>query len=623
MEDKSQKIIYIDKDEDISDIVDKIKDAPDRLITLVVPKEAVVLQDVINLKILQKKAEEFGKEVSVSKTDSDKIPAISPSEELGHRISGLRKQTPKSISQHLGTVRVSDMVHKGGTVDLRNMNSLKSSEALEGIPEIKKYPQAFGDSSDFDGIKEEFVQKDEFADATQNESDIAPWETEGEKADNNFWEEEDDNKQTTDAEKSVPSFFESPYENFEEKDSSPYYHIKPENKKRRSILPTLSSRFFAVFILICLLTAVVSLFFVLPKADIFIALKAENIKGDFNFILGDDISQIDREKNKIPAQRVEVVSEKSQTYKANSKKTLSEKAVGEIIIYNECSTGTQTLVANTRFLSKEGKVFKVEAGVTVPGFTKPEDTVIAGQKRVKVVAEGAGESYNIGATSFTIPKLQESVSWKYSCLYARSDSAMSGGIEKEVSYVAQSDYDAAKDALVKLVQAENNQKILEKQSDRVLVVSDDSDQGQISTKSSVVIGGVAEEFVLTSTVRKTVLVVEKGNIDSLLEKNIIKLANAGDASPVKGTLFYEIKDFDKKDEEVSITVSASEDFVFNIDEEEIKDAVADKGEAEFSEYFNGIDGIESVNVNLWPFWVKKVPNDSNKINVTIDIRDSI
>jgi hypothetical protein len=617
MEEESQKIIYIDKDEDITDIVDKIKNASSRLVTLVVPKEAIVLQDVINLKILQKKAEEFGKEVSVSKTDSDKIPASFQGEETAHRISGLRKKNPKISGNHLGSVKVSDMVHKGGTIDLRNMSSSKSLERHKE-PGLMKYEQVLEDSENF--YREE---EKEGHDVLHVETDSVPIKVENIHSDENFWGEKEDVKEVPSIESRLPSFFESPREELEENDIANYSRVKVKDKRRRSVLPTLSSRFFAIFILFCLLTAGISLFFVLPKADIFITLKAENVKGDFNFVLGKNTSLVDQEKNQIPAQNVEVVSEKSQTYKANSKKNLSEKASGEIVIYNECSTGTQTLVANTRFLSKEGKVFKVEEGVTIPGFTKPEDTVVPGQKKVKVVAEEAGESYNIGATSFTIPKLQELVSWKYSCLYARSDSSMSGGIEKEVTYVSESDYNTAKAALVKLVQEENGQKITEKQNDSTFVVNDDSDEGQISAKSSVAVGGVAEEFVLTVSVKKSILVVEKGNINSLVEKNIIKLANSGDASPVEGSLSYEVKDFDEKNDEVSITVSASEDFVFNINDDEIKEAVANKNEAEFSEYFNKIDGVESVNINLWPFWVKKVPNDHNKINVTIDISDSI
>lgn len=617
MEEELQKIIYIDKDEDITDIVDKIKSASSRLVTLVVPKEAIVLQDVINLKILQKKAEEFGKEVSVSKTDSDKIPTSFQAEEMEHRISSLRKQVPKMVGSHLGAIKVSDMVKKGGTVDLRNMSSRKSLERQEEVVANIDREQVFKDTEDFNN------KEDIFPDVLDTKSDVVFDSAENIDSDENFWGEKTTEKEVFPVEDNIPSFFESPHEELKEKDIANHSRVNIKDKRRRSILPTLSSRFFAIFILLCLLTAGISLFFVLPKADIFIALKAENVKGDFNFVLDENISEIDQEKNQLPAQNVEIVSEKSQTYKANSKKNLSEKATGEIVIYNECSTGTQTLVANTRFLSKEGKVFKVEEGVTVPGFTKPEDTVIAGQKRVKVVAEGAGESYNIGATSFTIPKLQELVSWKYSCLYARSDSAMSGGIEKEVTYVSDSDYNTAKEALLKLVKAENDQKIVEKQNDSTFVVNDDSDEGQVSTKSSVAVGGVAEEFVLTISVKKNVLVVEKSNIDSLLEKNIIKLANSGDASPVEDSLSYEVKDFDKKDDKVSITVSASEDFVFNVNEDEIKGAVANKNEAEFSEYFNKIDGIESVNINLWPFWVKRVPNDHNKINVTIDISDSI
>jgi hypothetical protein len=42
-----------------------------------------------------------------------------------------------------------------------------------------------------------------------------------------------------------------------------------------------------------------------------------------------------------------------------------------------------------------------------------------------------------------------------------------------------------------------------------------------------------------------------------------------------------------------------------------------KNKQELNDYFTAMNGIKSVSVNLWPFWVSKVPGSVNKINIKV------
>lgn len=64
------KIIYVELDDEITMVFDRIKRVRGTKIALVIPRRAVVLQSVVNLKILKKKIDELEKEVIVVTSDA-------------------------------------------------------------------------------------------------------------------------------------------------------------------------------------------------------------------------------------------------------------------------------------------------------------------------------------------------------------------------------------------------------------------------------------------------------------------------------------------------------------------------------------------------------------------------
>ncbi|MDZ7586533.1 MAG: hypothetical protein U0946_02155, partial [Patescibacteria group bacterium] len=65
------EILYLEPDEEITSVIDKIKQSKSNRLSLVVPKEATLLQSVINLRLLSKEAINLGKEIAL--VTSDKI----------------------------------------------------------------------------------------------------------------------------------------------------------------------------------------------------------------------------------------------------------------------------------------------------------------------------------------------------------------------------------------------------------------------------------------------------------------------------------------------------------------------------------------------------------------------
>lgn len=68
---KKHAVIYIDIDEEITTVFDRLKRQQSKQIVLVVPKRAVLLQSIVNLKILWRKTEDIGKKITLVTPDQN------------------------------------------------------------------------------------------------------------------------------------------------------------------------------------------------------------------------------------------------------------------------------------------------------------------------------------------------------------------------------------------------------------------------------------------------------------------------------------------------------------------------------------------------------------------------
>lgn len=92
------KVIYVEIDEEITTVFDRIKRCKGEKIALVVPKQAVILQSIVNLRILKKKTDELTKQIAMVTTD---VPGGQLAEKAG--IFVVRKLFEKSVEPAAGT----------------------------------------------------------------------------------------------------------------------------------------------------------------------------------------------------------------------------------------------------------------------------------------------------------------------------------------------------------------------------------------------------------------------------------------------------------------------------------------------------------------------------------------
>jgi len=589
MENEKQKIIHLNTDDEIDFIINKIEKCEAKEITLIIPENAMILQNLMNLKVLRMNAKELEKNISIVTINDNEY--FKANNKIGNQSSSIKDLIDGSDEESNKEKESGDDFSDASFVENLEGEKIESKIKMRDIIKVKETGADNADNIDNDVKKirkekeESLLQRGEF---NQNEIKSA----------------EDDRSVNI-----------NKTNNFE----------KPKKRSRRKInlLPSLSSKFFAGFIIICLVTTLAILGFILPKADVAIILKTEALTYDFEFVADELIDKIDSVSNKIPSEKIDIINEESGDYSATGKKHVTEKATGKIIIYNECSTGSQILVVNTRFLSKEGKIFRIKKSVTIAGFTKPEDKIIPGSVVVGVVAEGSGESYNINSTSFTIPKLQEINSWKFSCLYARSENSMSGGIDKDVLYFSDSDYLTAKKKLVKIVKEKNGRESSDKISDEHALLEYLEQNEEVKIKDDVKIGDIVDNFQMTVLVKRTALFISKNDLDDLVDEKI-NADLSSETELIKGSRKYEIGEVNKDENgKIVIPVFVSQNSTAKVNVDKIKSEIAGKNELELRKYFVNINGVKTIDISFWPFWVKSIPSSSDKINITIDINSSM
>ncbi len=66
--------IYIDVDDEITSIIDKVKDSQAKIVALVLPKRATVLQSIVNMKLLKRTADDEGKRAVLVTSETGLLP---------------------------------------------------------------------------------------------------------------------------------------------------------------------------------------------------------------------------------------------------------------------------------------------------------------------------------------------------------------------------------------------------------------------------------------------------------------------------------------------------------------------------------------------------------------------
>lgn len=332
-----------------------------------------------------------------------------------------------------------------------------------------------------------------------------------------------------------------------------------------------------------------------------------------------------------PGKIFEVELDTSQEFSSAGKTLKTEKAHGKIQLYNAYSDSPQTLIANTRFISAEGKLFRSVEKVTIPGGKYNEKgKLVPGVLEIEVVAAEAGEEYNIGPSTFSIPGFAGTS--KYTAFYGKSFGPMTGGFKGEALQVTQADLDGAKNALTKKLFEEGITALKNKIPSGFVLLDEAINQEITELIPSAQVGAETQVFNLRAKVRLKVLSFKESDLENFV-KGFIVTQMPQEALPEDGfwlnkkiqdeslKLDYEFSSIDWQTEKIILNLAITAKIYPDINEAALKKALSGKSLKETQLILAGHPQIKKLDVKFWPFWVQNIPQAEKKIEIKLNLGD--
>ncbi|HET9641749.1 MAG TPA: hypothetical protein VFP46_02800 [Candidatus Paceibacterota bacterium] len=314
----------------------------------------------------------------------------------------------------------------------------------------------------------------------------------------------------------------------------------------------------------------------------------------------------------LPFQVITAQKIASQAVKSSGTKLVNSYASGSITIMNT-QAKAQTLIANTRFATPEGLIFRIHSTVTVPAGT----TAKPGTAAARVYADKAGPAYNVAATTFTIPGFAGTpLATK---VFAKSSSAMTGGASGQQPVIDPST-EAQTRAALKTALAPDLESALKGQVPEGYVLlpgaatttydelsSDAATTGQVEVKeqgtvTAVVFPNAALAKAIAASVAGFGYQGEAMTLTSTAELTLV---------PTDGIPTTDSNSF-------AFTLAGTAPLMYTVDPTRIAAAVSGKTRQAAEVALTNYPEVKRAIIILRPFWRQTFPQDPAQISVVID-----
>ncbi len=559
----SKDVIYVDVDDEITGIIEKVRDSQKKIVALVLPKRAAVLQSVVNMKLLKRTADGSKKNLVLITSEAGLLPLA-------------------------------------GSVGLHVAKSLQSKPEIPETPDRgDNQPEEVQDDVD----DEPDITTDDEAEAVDKTRTVG--ELAGAAVIDDTIELDDD----TDASDSSSS------------DSSD--GAKPAKGKDKKFKIPNFSRFRLMLVLAGLgVVALIALgyvaFVVMPKAQISIKTDATSIDSAPVLTLKtQEGTKLDVPTKTLAAHQQQVQKVVTQQVAATGQQNNGTKASGTIKFYNcnkdDTLSGTNHTIPAGTGVSANGLTFITAQAVTVEpshflGNNCTKDKVSAS---VTMTAQVAGAKYNQDSGNYSVAG--------YTTITGVG-SATTGGTDDIIKVVTQADIDSA----TQKIGAQDASGIKEElktdlNNGGFLPIEVTYGTAAPDTKTSAKVGDAADNVTVTQTINYTMLGVKEDDLKKILADDVSEKID-----PKKQSILdYGLEEatFSMQNTvDGGVVVNAQTTVLAgpDLNTETIKKQVAGKKSGDAQEIIKAYPGVTTVKVTYSPFWVSSIPKNTGKIVVTVE-----
>lgn len=589
------KLIYLDPDEEITDVIGKISEADSKSVSLVIPRGSTLANSVVNLKLLVKRSKALKKDVALVTNDN-----------IAHNLAA--------------------------QIGLPVFESIEDAKA--GVePEIENKPAKMpegpgGETREIDGVKVHQYDREveENPDKIAPEPEIsAPAEDEVIEAVRDVDEEPPGGEIA-----STGAASEIGEESAEDEDHADYKLMKKpmqSHEKQREFpgsdsgsqvfgsMRTARSRKKIIVSWISGIIAALLIFgayIALPKAKVTLSVVSEPFSSAADINISKDATSVDPASSTIPGKIVTEEEELEKPFAPSGTKNIGAKAKGKITVYNYWDDKPHDIVAGSKFSTSGGVVFVSTSAVTVPAghanIIPPSSYEInpPGTIDVNVEAETVGEQGNIGMSDFTItnlPKIQQSK------IYGKSSAPMTGGTNNLVKVVSDKDIADAKTSTENELKDTISNKIKSGLSGNEKLLDSAISASVTSESASAKSGDQVDTFNYKAKIKSDALVFSEDDFKAVLlesargklpaEKDIV----SNDSQSVK----YEVASSDVAKGSIKLKGTFAGFIAGKYDVEAMKSAIRFKSINNATAKLTGYPGVLSANISITPSFLRSLP----------------
>ncbi|MDB5264617.1 MAG: hypothetical protein JWN64_188 [Parcubacteria group bacterium] len=313
----------------------------------------------------------------------------------------------------------------------------------------------------------------------------------------------------------------------------------------------------------------------------------------------------------LPFEVISVDKVASNSVQAESTETVNQPAQGTITITNQ-QAAAQQLIKNTRFQTPDGLIFRIRDSITVPAAKNGTP----GSLSVTVYADEAGDKYNVGPTTFTVPGLTGSAA--FTQVTGRSADPMQGGFSGPRPSVSQATKDRESQTLQGTLVGDLETAVKEKvPAGYVLVpgstfatyepqpdIAGATGTVEVRVKGSITAVVFPAEALAKSVAYKTVGSYS-GQPVVLARVDQLKLTPTVNTSPAGQPEF-------------AFSLSGNTTVVWKVEGTKIAAAVAGKTRNSAEVALTGFPEVDRARLVLRPFWKGSFPANPEKITVEVE-----
>lgn len=591
----NKDVIYIEPEDDITDILANIKSAKNKIVALVPPKKASVLRSAVNFKLIAKAASRANKTVVLITSDESLL-------------------------------KLADNV---------KMPTAKTLQSKPKLPTDMDAEEFGGDEDDDDDITDDDLD-------TDSEEDDDVIEEEPKKIDVKKVDDENKKAAAATSKKKTPDM-EIDDDDFDDDEED-----KKDTKKKKASksIPNFAKVRKPIIIGVVLFLLIFGFCFwaftIAPAAKIIVKVRTtpQNMSENVSFVT-------DESKAK-PKEGIFFIEQKTMTKTAEAEFTATgevdkgTKATGSItvratspVLVGLDQKKTISIPAGTSF-TYDGKSYVSSTAATIEITSKnfngiSDCSIVSGMLRcdlstnaeatINVVASANGDKFNISETSS---------GWTSSIsgIAVASSSAMTGGTSKKVKVVSQKDVETAEAGLESEGESEAREELTRQFSNKYLLIekSFSASSGKLSSSPAIneeVKDGVKPKVI--KEIKYTIYAVAREDLNDFIKAKVSvgddtqTLYSTGIAAEQSDDDKGRIESFKKDKDNITGILKTVVKTGPEVNEQMLADKALGKKIGEVQSLVKSIKGVSEVKVEKSYFWVTSVPSDPNKVSYDISV----